>query len=147
MWGLGNAIFLLRAEKTLPQQIMIRRTKNWLAVGLALCVGVLIFFKYTRMFLGTWNGMLPIFFHYAHELGVAWNEPKQELRIPDILVPLGISFFTFEFIHYLVDLYLGKVTRRASLLDFSLFAFFFPSLVSGPVKRFQLFQQQGGRSG
>ena len=64
------------------------------------------------------------------------------LGVPDILVPLGISFFTFEFIHYLIDQYLGKVTHRASLLDFSLFAFFFPSLVSGPVKRFQLFQQQ-----
>lgn len=142
VWGLGNALFTLRADTTAPRQVTAQHTKIRLVVGLVVCVGVLIFFKYTRMFIGSWNGIVPIFFHFAHELGLAWNAPQHELGVPDILVPLGISFFTFEFIHYLVDLYLGKVARRASLLDFSLFAFFFPSLVSGPVKRFQLFQQQ-----
>jgi alginate O-acetyltransferase complex protein AlgI len=76
-----------------------------------------------------------------------WNSVSRPLAldatlpIPKLLVPIGISFFTFEFIHYLTDLYFGRV-KRSSLLDFSLFAFFFPSLVSGPIKRFQIFHEQ-----
>ena len=142
VWGLGNAIFLLRSDTESSHPVRGQRAKIGLIAGLMLCVGTLILFKYTRMFVGAWNGIVPVFLHYAHEIGFAWNAPQHELRPPDLLVPLGISFFTFEFIHYLVDLYLGKVAQRASLLDFGLFAFFFPSLVSGPVKRFQLFQQQ-----
>jgi alginate O-acetyltransferase complex protein AlgI len=53
-------------------------------------------------------------------------------------LPLGISFFTFEFIHYAVDRYKGRV-ERGSALEYLAFIFFFPTLVAGPIKRFQYF--------
>ncbi len=124
VYAIGNLIFALR-ERGEPEQ----RARATLIAGLLLTTGALCFFKYSRMLVGMWNGVL-------HEFDFDSRIPE-----PRFVVPLGISFFTFEFIHYLTDLYHDRV-KRASLLDFSLFAFFFPSLVSGPIKRFQLFQEQ-----
>lgn len=61
-------------------------------------------------------------------------------RFHALLVPIGISFFTFGFIHYLVDSYRGTVAAHP-LTDFLAFAFFPSTLVSGPIKRFQKFQE------
>lgn len=59
----------------------------------------------------------------------------------DIILPLGISFFVFEFIHYVVDVYKGGKPVR-SLVDFALFASFFPTQIAGPIKRYQDFIPQ-----
>lgn len=56
-----------------------------------------------------------------------------------IILPLGISFFVFEFIHYLVDIYKGSRSVK-SWLEFSAFAAFFPSQIAGPIKRYQDFE-------
>lgn len=125
VWGLGRILLKQRTEGAPEQEV-----RTTLVVGLLVCTGVLGIFKYSKMFVQSYNGVMK-----ATQLG-------SSLPIPDWVVPLGISFFTFEFIHYLADIYMGKVKQQASLLDFSLFAFFFPSLVAGPVKRFQIFQQQ-----
>ncbi len=92
-----------------------RRLLCMATVGL--CVASLAYFKYARWLLG----------------------PKTYLVV---IVPLGISFFTFEFIHYLVDAYRGFLPRndRRGLLDFLAFALFFPTLLAGPIKRYQQFQ-------
>jgi alginate O-acetyltransferase complex protein AlgI len=58
-----------------------------------------------------------------------------------IILPLGISFFVFEFIHYLVDVYKGTEAIK-NPVRFALFAAFFPSQIAGPIKRFQDFDQQ-----
>ncbi len=63
------------------------------------------------------------------------------LPIPNLIVPLAISFFTFEFVHVLVDVYLGKILAL-DLLDFAVFTMFFPTLVAGPIKRFESFAPQ-----
>src|SRR6185503_5527208 len=55
-----------------------------------------------------------------------------------IILPLGISFFVFEFIHYLVDVYKGSKQVK-SWFEFSAFAAFFPSQIAGPIKRYQDF--------
>src|SRR5207248_8385478 len=57
---------------------------------------------------------------------------------PGQFLPLGVSFFTFEFIHYAVDRYKGKV-ERGTLGEYLAFIFFFPTMVAGPIKRFQDF--------
>ena len=65
-----------------------------------------------------------------------------DLRAPDLRIPLGISFFTFEFVHYLTDIRLGKLKPARGLRglrDFALFTLFFPTLLSGPIKRYQAF--------
>ena len=98
------------------------------AVGLAGTIGALAYFKYSRLLgpmlgqaLGSHSGGVPTF--------------------QDIAVPLAISFFTFEFIHYVVDIRRGTIERH-SLGDFLAFAMFAPTMVAGPIKRFQQFSPQ-----
>jgi D-alanyl-lipoteichoic acid acyltransferase DltB (MBOAT superfamily) len=67
---------------------------------------------------------------------INWREPHLH-----ILLPLGISFFVFEFIHYAVEVYRGKEPVK-SLPGFALFASFFPTQIAGPIKRYQDFIPQ-----
>jgi alginate O-acetyltransferase complex protein AlgI len=98
--------------------------------GIVLCVGVLGYFKYARLLVQT-----------VTDLG------GPALHAPDVRIPLGISFFTFEFIHYLVDLRQGRIARPGGVVDFSLFTLFFPTLLSGPIKRYQVFLSEGENQG
>jgi alginate O-acetyltransferase complex protein AlgI len=109
----------------LRQNSSTRVRKAWLTVGVVLITGLLVFFKYSKLFALTVDQI-------AH-LNV--------LPIPSIVVPLAISFFTFEFVHVLVDIYLGKI-ERLDLLEFAVFTMFFPTLVAGPIKRYQTFAPQ-----
>jgi alginate O-acetyltransferase complex protein AlgI len=102
------------------------RTKTiWMTIGVTAIVGVLAFFKYSKFFAMTINQVA------RHDI----------LPIPHIVVPLAISFFTFEFVHVLVDIYLGKIDRLDPL-NFATFTMFFPTLVAGPIKRYQSFAPQ-----
>jgi alginate O-acetyltransferase complex protein AlgI len=107
------------------------RAKLLVVVGISLAAGVLGYFKYWKMIVATLNSI----FQQLHQLPL--------LPQPSILVPLAISFFTFEFIHFLADVYLGKIKRdQMNFHDYLLFIFFFPTLVSGPIKRYQSFHSQ-----
>ena len=110
-----------------PTEERVRR--KWiLALGIAANVGVLGFFKYGKLF-GTTLGLC-----HAGCSGAFAN----------LIVPLAISFFTFEFIHFLVDVYYGKI-KNFKTVEFFVFALFFPTMVAGPIKRFQNFAPQLGR--
>ncbi|MFC4769475.1 MBOAT family O-acyltransferase [Effusibacillus consociatus] len=112
--------------------IMTSRMGRWrktvFILGIVFCLSFLVYYKYTKMILRTWN-----------ELAAVFQGPI--LSIPDLLVPLGLSFFVFEFVHYLADSYKGKA-EKVSITEFGLFAMFFPTLVAGPIKRFQPFIDQ-----
>ncbi|MDE6418694.1 MAG: MBOAT family protein, partial [Duncaniella sp.] len=88
------------------------------AVNLAVNVGMLAYFKYFNLILDTVGRIF-------------------ETRIDfwDILLPAGISFFTFRSISYIVDLYRGHTTPCRNLLDYTFFLTFFPPLLAGPVVR------------
>jgi alginate O-acetyltransferase complex protein AlgI len=101
------------------------RRRRWMIVGVALVAGVLIVFKYSGFFSRTVNDVA------RHDV----------IPVPHLIVPLAISFFTFEFVHVLVDVYLGKI-ERLDPLDFAVFTMFFPTLVAGPIKRYQTFAPQ-----
>jgi alginate O-acetyltransferase complex protein AlgI len=72
-----------------------------------------------------------------HWLG--WQQTTEP--VINILLPLGISFFTFEFIHYITDVYKGG-KPITNFKDFALFAAFFPTQIAGPIKRYQDFTKQ-----
>lgn len=106
-----------------------QKRKLWLGVGVAANLSTLAFFKYAYFIDDIVNAAL-------RPLG--WHP----LAIPfDIILPLGISFFVFEFIHYLTDIYRGSKPVE-SFLGFALFASFFPTQIAGPIKRFQDFVPQ-----
>lgn len=99
----------------------------WLSI--TVCVLVLGYYKYLGLLISSVNQLL------------GTSPADNSLAIPQVVVPLGLSFFIFEFIHYLVDSYHGR-TKNVTLLEFCVFALFFPTMVSGPIKRFQPFVKQ-----
>jgi alginate O-acetyltransferase complex protein AlgI len=105
--------------------------KKWV-YGFSLSVPVtgLIFYKYRLLFLGSLGASL------GGSLG-GWLESHAF----QVAMPLAISFFTFEFVHYLTDVYFGSSPIR-NPFKFGIFCIFFPSIVSGPIKRFQPFLAQ-----
>lgn len=105
------------------------RKKLYLTGALAANILTLAYFKYAYFAIDSANAVLSI-------AGRKISYPLQE-----IILPLGISFFVFEFIHYLVDVYKGSKAVRAPL-EFALFPSFFPTQIAGPIKRFQDFVPQ-----
>jgi alginate O-acetyltransferase complex protein AlgI len=110
----------------------IGRSKNVVACsfGIALCVVALCFYKYTHFFFGE------LLSHIHPALGAQLDDNATKL-LPAV-PPLAISFFTFEFVHYLFEVRRGGEPIR-SLRDFAQFTFYFPSLVAGPIKRYSQF--------
>ncbi len=108
------------------------KKKSILVGALVANLGMLAYFKYTYFLRDTANGAMSLLGPNAPQLPpIAW----------EIFLPLGISFFVFEFIHYVVDVHNGHQPVR-KFLDFALFASFFPTQLAGPIKRFQDFIPQ-----
>lgn len=110
--------------------------KPLLTLGLGCNLLTLAYFKYTDFLIETWNKSV-------HTIAPALSMSGQSLSFPlqHVLLPLGISFFVFEFIHYLTDVYKGSKPVK-NFVEFSLFAAFFPSQIAGPIKRYQDFVKQ-----
>ncbi len=105
---------------------------RWLCgMGVAASVGALVFYKYTT-FLCT-----KVLAHAWPALAAA-TTAGQHPWFQSIAAPLAISFFAFEFIHYLIEVSRGAAPIK-NPIDFALFAIFWPSIVAGPVKRYQEF--------
>ena len=100
--------------------------RRWLALGVAGCLGALAFYKYQGFVLEVARDLLA-------PLGVAVDLHAMELR-----APLGISFFVFEYVHYLIEAFRGTIVP-ARLGELSLFIMFFPTLICGPIKRYNTF--------
>ena len=94
-----------------------------LIVGLSLNFGVLAVLKYTAFAVSSFNSFLGIF-------------GGNGAAIPSLLLPMGISFYTFQTMGYLIDVYRARVTPEKNIAKFALFVSFFPQLVQGPISRF-----------
>ena len=112
--------FVGRALYTQPN-----KHKRKLLLVLSLCgnLGMLCFFKYGGF-------LLENFTHLVNALGANYHPAK-----PNIILPAGISFYTFTTLCYTIDMYKKRSEPVKSLLDFSLFVTFFPHLVAGPIVR------------
>lgn len=107
-------------------------TRNRLAcgIGIALSVLALCFYKYTHFLTADLLGLI----------NPAWGTAAEASakKVLPLAAPLGMSFFAFEFVHYLYEVRKGGEPIK-SPLQFLLFSLFFPSLVAGPIKRYQQF--------
>lgn len=101
------------------------KRKYYLILSLLVNLGFLGFFKYTNFLLGVVND-INIINSYRF---VEYN----------IILPVGISFYTFQSMSYTIDVYRGVSTARTSLIDFALYVSFFPQLVAGPIVRAETF--------
>jgi alginate O-acetyltransferase complex protein AlgI len=113
----------------LLQGASLPRRRSWLLLALAADLGALAIFKYLGL-------MEQSAVRLASILGLPADLPALRL-----VLPLGLSFFTFEFIHYQVDLYRGDKPVRDPV-RFALFPAFFPTQIAGPIKRYQDFDRQ-----
>jgi len=99
------------------------RRKMLLVISLALNLGLLGFFKYGTFLLENFIHLLALFgIHYQPAV---WN----------IILPVGISFYTFQTLSYTIDVYRGSLKVGKSFSDFAFFVTFFPQLVAGPIVR------------
>jgi alginate O-acetyltransferase complex protein AlgI len=140
VWGAGwivlvlvasiglNGLFGLGVERAMDGGRR-RHAQAILAVAVVLNVGLLAWFKYANFTVDTLDGVLAV----AGGGGLAWI---------DILLPIGISFYTFHSLSYLIDIYRGTARHLASPIDFALYITFFPQLVAGPIVRFHEIRDQ-----
>ena len=119
------------------------------AIGAA-CLSIFLWESFVSRFYkpGSWVCMLGVtqtilflcVFKYRNFLsGIVWPQPSHNpVYWKNAFLPLGISFFTFEFLHYAWDRYRGK-TEPGKLGEYMAFILFFPTMVAGPIKRYQDF--------
>lgn len=100
-------------------------SKLLVTLSLAIDLGLLGYFKYTNFFAGMWAQMVGNNFQ-------PW----------DIFLPVGISFFTFQSMSYVIDVYRGQMKPLDGLLDYAFYVSFFPQLVAGPIVRARDFAPQ-----
>ena len=107
-------------------RVRSRGGRRWLlALSLCTSLGILAYFKYANFFLWNINAM------------VDGNFQPLEL-----ILPVGISFYTFQSVSYIVDVYKGRVAPTSTWLDYAFFLSFFPALVAGPIVRADYFLPQ-----
>jgi alginate O-acetyltransferase complex protein AlgI len=108
----------------------------YLLISLISNLGILAYFKYTAFFVGTINTLfntelkvVDVFSQFAN------NNFGTSFDITTIILPVGISFFTFQSISYTIDVYRKKVEPVRNIIDFGFYVSFFPQLVAGPIVR------------
>ena len=101
----------------------MRRVYLWCSLGFNL--GLLAWFKYAGFFALSTSRLLGV-------VGVEWQPV-----LPEVLLPVGISFYTFQTISYTIDVYRKRIAPADSMLDYALYVTFFPQLVAGPIVRAQ----------
>ena len=99
------------------------KRRLWVALSLILNLGVLFFFKY-------YNFTADVITRGMDFLGLSIDVP-----FLDVLLPVGISFYTFQALGYTIDVYRGDVQAQRNFIDYALFISFFPQLVAGPIER------------
>jgi D-alanyl-lipoteichoic acid acyltransferase DltB (MBOAT superfamily) len=115
---LGNEVAAMGIHLARDQAARTR----WLVGALVGNLGVLAWFKYAGFLAGSADGLLRL-------VGL-----EVDLPYPEVVLPVGISFFTFQAISYVVDIYRGRL-RPTHLLDVAVYLAFFPQLVAGPIVR------------
>ena len=113
-WTAGKKLAVLTNPKS---------RKLWLILSMVVNLGFLAFFKYGNFLLENFTSLMN---------SIGW---EFEALPMDIILPMGISFYTFQTMSYTIDMYKGKTERARTFLDFALYVTFFPQLVAGPIVR------------
>ena len=97
--------------------------KKWLCLSIAVNLGLLGFFKYYNFFIESWVDAWA---------GLGYDISPYTIRV---ILPVGISFYTFQTLSYSIDIYKGKLKPTKDFIAFAAFVSFFPQLVAGPIER------------
>ncbi|MCL2328096.1 MAG: MBOAT family protein [Bacteroidetes bacterium] len=113
-YGLGIASFEAKTDK---------RKSLFTALGVVFGIGTLLYFKYFNFFITSFKDLFEFF-------GLQTN-----LHTFKIIVPIGISFYTFRLLSYIIDIQRGKIEPTRDIIAFSTYVAFFPCILSGPIDR------------
>ena len=100
--------------------------KPWLVLGLIYNFGILFVFKYLDFVIGNLNNVLHNFL-----------PEMKEIQGVNLVLPIGISFFTFQIVSYLIDIYRGTVKEEYGIVTLGTYILMFPQLIAGPIVRFE----------
>ncbi|MBL7909781.1 MAG: MBOAT family protein [Bacteroidia bacterium] len=143
MWGAPKFIFAILLTtcidfflvNTMHRSSSEKKRKLFLVLSLSLNVGMLFYFKYCNFFIDNANAILGVF-------------TTKQIHWADIVLPIGISFYTFESLTYVVDVYRRVHKPLANFWDYQLYIILFPKLIAGPIIRYhELSDQIKGRIG
>ena len=130
-WGAPKIVPLLLLSSTADYFISkrlsstyARRRKTWITLGVSFNVGLLLYYKYSNFFIAETNSLLV-------ELGAS------PIHWTAVALPIGISFFTFQKISYLVDVYRQSVGPARTIINYLLYVVSFPQLIAGPIVRYR----------
>lgn len=121
---LGTSLLDFLLVRTIYRTEAVRKKRILLTLSLSVNLGLLAYFKYSNFFVENTN----IFLNALGFSQITWTK---------VVMPIGISFFTFESITYTVDVYRGKHAPLKSVKDYLLYLLAFPKLIAGPIVRFQ----------
>jgi len=136
-WGEVSFVLLILGSTAMNYALGLRmdrqtevRDRKWtVAIAVALNLGLLIFFKYANFFVANLNALR----HTVQLAPINW-EP--------VRLPIGISFFTFHALSYIIDIYRRKWPAARNPADLALYIFFFPQLIAGPILRWSAIAPQ-----
>ncbi|MCK5127037.1 MAG: MBOAT family protein [candidate division Zixibacteria bacterium] len=114
----------IQAENDKGEKASKKLKKRWLIVSMVTNLGLLGFFKYFNFFTDSMTDLLSNF-------GIQ----NPDMFYLDIILPVGISFYTFQTMSYTIDIYRGEMKPTRRFFDFALYVSFFPQLVAGPIER------------
>ncbi len=144
-WKTSGLFFVILVFSTFSDYYLgnlIYRAKKlgWKKFGLIMSVFVNLFllsyFKYAYLFVDTLNTLFNMDMEVVNHMALWSNRiAGSHFEVSAILLPVGISFYTFQTISYTVDIYRGKVDPVKHILDFGFYVSFFPQLVAGPIVR------------
>ena len=133
-WGAPRFVLVLVAgcllDYVIGQRLVPEATgatagrRRWLTIGLVGNLALLLYFKYANFGVDSINAMM----------GSVGLDP---FILTHVLLPIGISFYIFESISYIIDVYRGDTPATRNLIDFAAFVAIFPHLIAGPVLRFR----------
>ena len=136
-WGAPKFIFVILATTTLDfylvklmdYQTNEKRRKLLLVLSLSLNLGLLFYFKYCNFFIDNINSVL----------GAAGVQP---INVLNVVLPIGISFYTFESVTYVMDVYRRVHKPLNNFLNYQLYILLFPKLIAGPIIRYHEISDQ-----
>lgn len=118
-----NKALLSREEKKAYKDKIKGQRWKWLLLCLIFNLGILAVIKYTNFAIANLNSIFTLF-------------KMNELSFVNLLLPMGISFYTFQTMGYIIDVYRGKYEPEKNIGKLALFVSFFPQLIQGPISRF-----------
>lgn len=137
MWGAPKFVLVIVASIILDYYLSHLiysshpdRKKRWLVISILINVSILLYFKYSNFFVENVNAMLSNLGSTSH---IKWT---------NVALPIGISFFTFHELSYIIDVYRGVNKPMKKISDYAVYILLFPQLIAGPIIRYKEISHQ-----